>query len=195
MKNEGISDDRQTVSEFIKGKVEAFDILYERYSGRLYVFALRLLKNQEDARDVVQETFLKIWQKRYELSEVKSFKSIVFTVNYNIMIDMVRKKMNDEKYQAFLHQYFKFETPHAINSGDLDLLNQHVRTLVDQLPERRREIFVLSRETGLTNREISEKLNISIKTVETHISLALKYIRERVGDQTLAVMLFLSLFY
>jgi len=62
MKNERISDDRQTVSEFIKGKVEAFDILYERYSGRLYVFALRLLKNQEDARDVVQETFLKIWQ-------------------------------------------------------------------------------------------------------------------------------------
>jgi RNA polymerase sigma factor (sigma-70 family) len=105
------SADALLVTDFLKGKVEAFDILYDRYSRRLYIFALMLLKNKEDARDVVQETFLRIWQKRKELSVDKSFKSFLFTVTYNIMVDQVRKRLNDEKYQAFLIQQFKFESP------------------------------------------------------------------------------------
>jgi RNA polymerase sigma-70 factor (ECF subfamily) len=186
--------DQNLVAELIKGKVVAFDNLYERYSERLYVFALMLLKDKEDSRDVVQETFLKLWQKRNELNESKSFKSFVFTISYNIIIDRFRKRTNDQKFMACYRQHFNFETSSAVNDSDFNLINQQVIDIIEKLPLRRKEIFKLSREKGLTYSEIANELNISVKTVETQIGLALKYIRAEIDDKNLMIILFVTLF-
>jgi RNA polymerase sigma-70 factor (family 1) len=189
-----VTADQDLVADFIKGKVVAFDNLYERYSERLYVFAMMLLKNKEDARDVVQDTFLKLWKKRNELTEAKSFKSFVFTISYNIIIDRLRKRLNDQKYMAYYRQHFGIEMSITANDSDFDFLNQQVKDIIEKLPTRRKEIYKLSRDKGMSYNEIAKELNISVKTVETHIGLALKFIRSAIGDKNLMIILFVTLF-
>jgi RNA polymerase sigma-70 factor (family 1) len=194
MVKNGVTTDQDLVADFIKGKVVAFDCLYERYSERLYVFAMMLLKNKEDARDVVQDAFLKLWHSRGELTENKSFKSFVFTISYHIIIDRLRKRLNDQKYMAYYRQHFGFETSLTANDSDFDFLNQQVKEVIERLPDRRKEIYKLSREKGMSYVEIAQALNISVKTVETQIGLALKFIRGAIGDKNLMIILFVALF-
>jgi len=169
-------------------------MLYENYSERLYKFALMLLKNKEDARDIVQETFLRVWQKREELSEDKSFKSFLFTITYNIIIDQLRKKLNDKKYLEFLERNYKFEGNSVENIADFNILDKQIQGIIDELPQRRKEIFNLSRRKNLSHKEIAENLNITVKTVETQLNLAVKYLKSRLSEGSLPAILFLALF-
>jgi RNA polymerase sigma-70 factor (ECF subfamily) len=190
-----LAGDRNLVAGFLKGKVKAFDLLYEQYSGRLYRFAFMLLKNREDALDVVQETFLRIWKNREDLSEEKSFKSYLFTVSYNITVDLLRKRLNEKKYCEALAKNFGFSQQSIENSADFMFLDHQIREIIEELPPRRREIFKLSREKGCSNKDIATALDISVKTVETQLNLALKFLKSRLADGSIPGILFLSLFY
>ncbi len=187
--------DKKLVAEFLKGKVQAFDLLYEQYSGRLYRFAFMLLKNREDGLDIVQETFLRIWKNREDLSEEKSFKSYLFTVSYNITVDLLRKRLNEKKYCEALEKNFGFSQQSIENRADFMILDHQIREIIEKLPPRRREIFKLSREKGRSNKEIAADLDISVKTVETQLNLALKFLKSRLADGSVPGILFLSLFY
>jgi RNA polymerase sigma-70 factor (ECF subfamily) len=190
-----VAGDKKLVAEFLKGKVKAFDLLYEQYSGRLYRFAFMLLKNREDALDIVQETFLRIWKNREDLSEEKSFKSYLFTVSYNITVDLLRKRLNEKKYCEALEKNFGFSQQTIENRAGFMILDHQIREVIEELPPRRREIFKLSRESGRSNKEIAADLDISVKTVETQLNLALKFLKSRLADGSVAGILFLSLFY
>jgi RNA polymerase sigma-70 factor (ECF subfamily) len=190
-----IQDDKVLVAEFLKGNVRSFDLLHEKYSERLYGFTFKLLKNKEDALDIVQETFLKIWQKRRELDEDKSFKSFLFTISYNIIMDQLRKRLNDNNYLEFLKQNFKLEQSISENEADFNILEKQIQSFIGQLPLRRQEIYRMSREKGYSNNEIAEKLSISVKTVETQINLAVKFMKSRLTDGSLPAILFFALFY
>lgn len=188
-------DDRLLVSEFLKGNVKSFDSLHEKYSERLYGFAFKLLKNKEDALDTVQETFLRVWQKRKELDEDKSFKAFLFTISYNIIMDQLRKRLSDHNYLEFLKKNFKIEQVTSENAADFNILEKQIQSFIGDLPLRRQEIYRLSREKGLSNKEIAEKLNISVKTVEAQINLAVKFLKSMISDGSLPAILFLALFY
>jgi len=188
------TSDHQLVADFLKGKVSAFDMLYEKYSRRLYGFAFMLLKNKEDALDIVQETFLRIWKKRKELAEEKSVKSFLFTISYNLIIDQLRKRLNDKNYIESLERRFSFTETSIENRAEFNLLDNKIHDLINELPPKRKEIFRLSREKGFSNKEIAETLKISVKTVETQISLATKYLRTGLTDGSLPAILFASLF-
>ncbi len=187
--------EKKLVAGFLKGNVKAFDLLYEQYSGRLYRFAFMLLKNREDALDIIQDTFLRIWKNREDLSEEKSFKSYLFTVSYNITIDLLRKRLNEKKYCETLEKNFGFGQQSIENSADFMILDHQIKEIIEALPPRRREIFRLSREKGRSNKEIAADLEISVKTVETQLNLALKFLKSRLADGSVPGILFLSLFY
>lgn len=195
MANTYVLDDKLLVAEFLKGNVKSFDLLHEKYSERLYGFAFKLLKNKEDALDTVQETFLRIWQKRKELDEDKSFKSFLFTISYNIIMDQLRKRLSDNNYLEFLKKNFKLEQVFIENAADFNILEKQIQQCIGELPLRRQEIYRLSREKGFSNKEIAENLNISLKTVETHINLAMKFMKSRISYGSLPAILFLALFY
>ena len=163
------------VHNLSKGNLLAFNTLYKEYSGRLYRFALGYLKSEEEAEELVQEVFTIIWEKRADLKEELSFKSFLFTIAFNIIRKHFRTK-------AYLSEYFKTGI-----SDDLDMqtsqkitydsLYQYITELVNQLPERRKEIFIKSRFEGHSIKEIAEELKISHKTVENQLTDALKFIR------------------
>jgi RNA polymerase sigma-70 factor (family 1) len=188
-------DDNVLVSDFLKGKVKAFDLLHEKYSDRLYGFAFKLLKNKEDALDSVQEAFLRIWQRRRELDADKSFKAFVFTISYNIIMDQLRKRLSDNNYLEFLKKHFQSEKVISENEADFNILEKQIQSFIGKLPLRRKEIYRLSREKGLSNKEIAESLKISVKTVETQINLAVKFLKSRIEDGSIPAILFFAFFF
>jgi RNA polymerase sigma-70 factor (family 1) len=180
------------VKSLSKGNLLAFNTLYSEYSGRLYRFAAGYLKSGEEAEELVQEVFTIIWERRHELKEELSFKSFLFTIAFNI----IRKHF---RTRAYLTEYLINE-----KGDDLDMktsqditynsLYQYINELVNQLPPKRREIFIKSRFEGLTIKEISEKLNISHKTVENQLTDALRFIRTNLNKESISLILFFSLF-
>lgn len=194
MTSKALPSDRQLADQIKKGQTRAFDQLFDRYSQRLYRFSKSLLKNHEDAEEVVQEVFFRIWKKRGELDERKSFQSFLFSIAYNLIVDQFRQRVKDQKYEQFLIKEAQQNYLNPENELEYKEMKKQVNKAITELPEQRKKIYQLSREKGLSYKEIASRLHIKSKTVENHINLALKHIRKRLGNKTLAVALFLSLF-
>ena len=194
MPESSYKNDSQLVLQLINNDVKAFDELFHKYSDRLFRFAFSLLKNKEDSKEIVQETFFRIWNKRNDIDSSKSFRSFLFTISYNLIIDQLRIKLKNEEYRKFIEDYFNSNKLNAYQQADFNILNAQISEIVEKLPERRKKIFQLSREKGLTHKEISMQLGISVKTVENQINLALKHVKKHLGEDILPVMLFIFLF-
>jgi RNA polymerase sigma-70 factor (family 1) len=188
-----IENEQQFVKSLSKGNLLAFNTLYKEYSNRLYRFALGYLKSESEAEELVQQVFTIIWDKRTDLKEELSFKSFLFTIAFNIIRKHFRTK-------AYLSEYFKTETGDDLDMQTdqkitYDSLYQYITELVNQLPARRKEIFIKSRFEGLSIKEISEELKISHKTVENQLTDALKFIRTNINREKLSIILFFILFF
>ncbi len=175
-------------------EVKAFDHLFQVYSRNLYRFAFSLLKNKEDAEGIVQEVFLRVWNRRAGIDSTRSFKSYLFTISYNLIIDELRLRMKEKEYIHHLEKFFATEEIIANSEADYNLLKSQIDEMVAKLPDKRKQIYKLSREEGLSYKEISEKLHISVKTVENQINLAIKFLKYSLGKDIVAVGLFVTLF-
>jgi RNA polymerase sigma-70 factor (ECF subfamily) len=102
--------------------------------------------------------------------------------------------MSDQKYLDYHRKHFNFDTSSDVNNADFEILSQELEEIIVKLPRRRKEIYKLSREKGMSYSEIANELDISVKTVETQVGLALKYIRSALSDKNLTVLLFFALF-
>lgn len=177
------------------GDVLAFDRVYELYSHKLFSFVFKILKNEAEADDIVQEVFVKIWESRHKLEDYKLVNSYIFTIAYNNSIDLIRKRINNTKYLEHLKNSAVINvTPNVISQIEFNELNIHAEKLIANLPERQKQVYLLHREEGLTYPEIAEKLGISKNTVENHMVKALKYLRQNMDNSLLINMLFVSLF-
>jgi RNA polymerase sigma-70 factor (family 1) len=186
------TNESQLVKNLSKGNLLAFNTLYKEYSSRLYHFAFGYLKSEEEAEEVVQEVFTRIWESRRDLKEELSFKSFLFTIAFNI----IRKHFGTK---AQISEYFRSvkgddSDAHTSQKITYDSLHQYITELVDRLPDRRKTIFIKSRFEGLSVKEIAEQLKISHKTVENQLTEALKFIRTNLNRESIAVILFFSLF-
>jgi RNA polymerase sigma-70 factor (family 1) len=174
-------NDEILVSQLRNNNTRAFDSLFRKYSDKLYSFSFSLLKNDEDSREIIQEVFLKIWHKRNDIDPSKSFKSFLFTITYNLIMDSLRQRLKEKEYRKFLEYYFEFKEISINSELDYEILKREIVNAVEELPYKRKNIFKLSREKEMSYREIAEELGIKIKTVENQINLALKHIRSRIS--------------
>jgi len=185
---------KSIINGIIKGEVKAFDKIFEIYNQKLYRFAKSILKNREDAKDVVQEVFVRIWQNRNEIKEYSTFKSYLFTIAYNIIVDHFRKRLKDKKYKDFLEANINEVDSSQEKHIEFSDLNKLYEQSVEQLPPRRKLIYKMNRNEGLTYKEIAERLNISRNTVRNQMAKTLQFLRKKIGKETLLVMLFCHLF-
>lgn len=170
-------EEKELLIRLIEGDGDAFEKIYYFYVERVYFFALRYLKNSEDAEEIVQEVFTKIWESRSNINIEMSFSGYLLTTTKNTIFNEHRKKVNHQAYCNYIITYLQKNMQNVedevIFNDLLDLLN---RTIAG-LPPKRQEIFKLSRFQGLPYKEISERLSISEKTIETHMRLALRDIK------------------
>ena len=165
------------------GDILAFDELYKLYSHKLFSFVFRILKDEDDSDDIVQEVFLKIWTHREKLGDYKLLNSFIFTIAYNNSISLIRKRISSTKYVEYL-RVLSVNQPQANFITEIELieLNNKVENLISNLPKRQKQIFLLHREKGLTYPEIAAELEISKNTVENHMVKALKYLRQNLNN-------------
>jgi len=190
-----IDPDTYLVSLLQKGDKQAYKTLFEKYGTRLYLFALKYLKEKEDAKDLLSEVFLTLWENRQNLKTNSSLKAYLFTIAYNNIRQRFLKKIREEKYvQIFANEYL-VDSPKGDEQLDYPLFLEKLNRIIDMLPPRRKEIFLLSYKKELKNYEIAEKLGLSDHHVKKQLVLARKFVIDKVRkDSGLAGILFLYLF-
>lgn len=174
----------------------AFDAIYNKYCHKLHQFVfMYLLKREEDAEDIVQEVFIKIWQSRGKIDICASFESFLFTIAYNTTMSLLRKRMSETKSREYLKSLQQINSAEQIiDEIQFKELNQKVQTLLEQLTPRQKDIYFLSREEGLSHQEIAKKLNISKSTVNNHLVNILKFLKSNIDNNLVVSILFVCLF-
>jgi RNA polymerase sigma-70 factor (ECF subfamily) len=179
-----------------KGDMAAFDAIYNTYCHKLHGFVLKYLKQKEDAEGIVQEVFIKIWEARSKIDVYLSFESFLFTIAYNTTISLLRKRVSESKSKEYLKSLQQIESAdNVIDELQFQELNHKVQSLLKEVTPRQKEIYLLSREEGLTHKEIAQQLNISENTVKNHLVSTLKYLRSHIDNSLAVNILFLCLFF
>ena len=186
--------EKELIASLKKGESRAFDDLFNLHSIRVFRFAYSFLKNREDSEEIVQEVFLRVLEKRSRISDSFSFKAYLFSISHNIIIDRFRLHIRDQKYLEYLKANAKTADNVTDKSVEFASLDQLHREAVYQLPPRRKLIYNMNRNEGLSYTEIAKSLHISKNTVENQMSLALKFIRNKLGPESLLTVLFYYLF-
>lgn len=163
------------------GDTEAYELLFRKYYPSLCLFAKRYVNDMDTAREVIQDLFIYLWEQRKELTVRQSFKSYVFrAAQYNC----IRRKENDRKtgvpMSVLPETTYEDVTFH--NNLEYAELKEKIMESIDGLPEQCQKVFRLSRFDQLKYSEIALQLGISVKTVETQISKAMRMIQQSVDD-------------
>jgi RNA polymerase sigma-70 factor (ECF subfamily) len=183
-------NDIDLIKSLKKGDEFGYTHLVKTYHHKLCVYALSLTNNDDSAEDIVQNVFMSIWKNRLKLKEEFVLKSYLYKSVYNEFIDQYRKQKNvitlEKKYIDALTYIVEEE-----DEKSLERLMKIVKKEIENLPPKCKQIFLLSKEEGLTNIEIAEHLNVSIKSVEAHITKAFKILRTTLGHKVEGVLFLL----
>ncbi|TQO37507.1 RNA polymerase sigma-70 factor (ECF subfamily) [Arenibacter algicola] len=163
--------------------------LFDLHYKPLCIYALQFTERLPDAEDIVQSIFIRLWSKREELNINSSIKAYLYKSVFNACIQSKRKiskmeaSVDDLKYEILQSQ---IEEDISYQQYKID----KIRSLIEELPVRCREILLLSKKEGLKNHEIAEKLDISIKTVESQMGIAFKKIRQGFENEELILFIY-----
>lgn len=184
------------IQKLRSGDIKAFELLYYEWSAKLYNFVLKVSNNdQYHAEDIVQSVFVKIWESRGTIDANKNLEALIYTIARNTIINIHRRKMYE-----LLHQENIYSDEKELMDRDLEnigledeldavMVAKLVDQFIDELPPERRKIFILSRKQYLTNKEIAEKLGISVNTVESQMTKAIASIRTKLEKYNLLILL------
>lgn len=165
-----------------KGDTRAYQTIFDMYYTRLFSYVSSYTKNESNAKDIVQEAFIKLWNNRNKIDANSSVLAFLHKIAYNIFIDSYRK---GKRHQSLLDALSYEAINNSIENDEENLNELKIEILkksIEELPPRCQEIFKLSKYEGLKYSEIATTLNISIKTVETQMGKAFSYIREQVKN-------------
>ena len=178
------------INQLKKGNKKAFSFLIDNYHHGLCVYANNLINNNIQAEDVVQNVFLHLWEKRERLNANHSIQSFLYKAVYNEFIDQFRKTQAvlriEKKYIEYLDSLIIDS-----NKEDTEELITNVKEIIKKLPPKCKQVFELSKKEGLTNVEISEYLDVSVKAVEAQITKAFKILRVKLRDRIKPILFLL----
>ncbi|MBN1416674.1 MAG: RNA polymerase sigma-70 factor [Bacteroidales bacterium] len=170
-------DDKSLLVQIRKDNIKAFEILYNKYTAKLYFFIFGYVNSHADTEEIVQNSYLMVWEHRHHLDESCSLKNYLYTIAVN-------KVYNFLKHQAIQHNYKEYSIMHDTLLDDqtekeilYNDLKKNINHLLQRLPEQQKNIFRMSRIEGFSNKEIASQLGLSVRTVENQIYRALQTIR------------------
>lgn len=186
--------DKTLILKLREGDRVAFRRLFHKYYQRLFLFACKFV-DEDVAKDLVQECFLELWKNRKKTEITTSFSSWIFTVIknrcYKFLKGESKKAENQNNYRLKLQEEELIFFSHSEKSILEFEVRERIQQVLEQLPPKCSQVFNESRFNGLSNNDIAEKYNISLKAVEKHISKALKLFREEFKDLSTVLLAFL----
>lgn len=172
--------DDHLIKQFKQGDVKAYEQIFRTYYPALCLFALKFLKDKEEAEEVVQDLFCKLWEKRKELAITTSLKSYLYGA---IRINSIRKLQSESLHHSHHEEILRLSSSKEfVDDLERNELQSRIHQCIANLPEQRRKVFELSRFQDKKYKEIAEEMAISVKTVENHMGKALKFLREHLSD-------------
>ncbi len=182
MKNDDYNDNDILIESLKNGDQQAYNYLIGTYHHKLCVYANSLVKNVYSAEDIVQNVFIKVWEQRSRLKSNHAIKSFLYKLVYNEFIDLYRKNQSlfslEKSYHVALNSVIQDEDTESFQRV-LNVVNKEIQNL----PPKCKAVFILSKKEGLTNIEIAEHLDVSIKTVEAQITKAFSILRLSVNEK------------
>lgn len=183
-----LMNEKEAVHRLKNSDKAAFEFLYRLYWTKVYNFTRLYISSNSDTEDIVHEVFIKLWDIRAFVDEEKNFNGFLFIITRNFIFNYSRKAFNESFYKVTTLEALN-ESYDIENELEASSLRAHIDSLIELLPPRCREVFRMSREQQLTYKEIAERLDLSEKTVEHHITHALKFIKKNLE----MYMVFMSL--
>jgi len=171
-------DDRQLVARVRESDAEAFRLLFERYQPILFRSVVYTLQDADMSHDVVQETFVRVWNTRLSLQPNLPLLGLLFRISRNLVLDLAKHKAVQKRFEADIPPTLIPSVDDPAQSLHASMLEERVAEVVrTKLPPKCREVFLLSRVEGMSNAEIGRQLGISVKTVENQVSRGLRILR------------------
>ncbi|QGY47934.1 RNA polymerase sigma-70 factor [Maribellus comscasis] len=183
------------INELTNSNESSLEVLFNYYYPRLYHFSKSFLKIETGIDDILQEVFLKVWQNRKKITSASTFNAYIFTITRNLLLNELRSRLNNQKVKDKIQQLSVAKEYEFFEEVEYNDLKAKIEEIVDELPERRKEVFILSRKEGLSHKEITERLGISPKTVEFHISQSISYLKSKLEELGLIALLYFYLFF
>jgi len=184
--------DSTTIRCVKQGNEAAFKVLYDAFSQKIFTVSVKFGLTSDEAREIVQEVFIKLWNHRETLNENLSINAYLLTITKNTLINRQKKLTYETAYKKYLE---KREMNSFINMEDEIVhsdLKQLAESFINSLPDQQKEIFLLSKKENLSNKEIAEKLNLSLRTVENQVYRASKKIKDELKRNGAILSLFIA---
>lgn len=178
---QGINE-KDLIVRLKNGDQNAFELLFHFYYPGLVMYSTQFTADRMEAEEIVQNFFVRFWQRHQQIIPSDSLKSYLFLSVKNGSLNFLKHKKIEEKY---IRSMTELSNNHLVYDPDLYIaseLQEKIKNAIDLLPEKCREIFIMSRMRGMKNEEIAVELNLSKRTVETQISKALKVLRVELKD-------------
>lgn len=190
---EDTEKEREVIAALKSDSQDAFNEIYSTYARRLYSYCYKFSRTAEDAEEIVQDTFVRLWNSRGKLKSDTNLNNLIFTISHRLVINAWHKRMLDPRYITFLEIQEQVadsrRTEHAV---EYDEFSWRVLSLMDKLPTTQRKIVQYAKMEDLPSKEIAQRMNLSEQTVRNQLSLALKTLRSQMKDGKMAVgLLFL----
>lgn len=186
--------DSHLIEQLKTGSKAAFRELFDNYAPKIHAFIVSYLKNEADAEELLQDVFLKLWEKREQLDSSKNIKSYLFKISVNLIYDFIRSRNLQHAYREYTNNDQTLRSDSTWHEVVYDDMLDHLRQLVSVMPEQRQRIFKMSKEEGLSSDEIASQLQLSKRTVENQLYRAVSFLKEKIGKNSLAGGLFIFLF-
>ena len=175
--------EKEILRKFRDGDQAAFDAIYYKYSKRLLHFTFGLLKDRNTSCELVQDVFVKLWEKREQVNVDLNFENYLITITYNSIRKYFRNKLLEIKVKDQMSHYSSLHTNHIENDLIYKELMEIANRSIEKLPPKRKAVYKLNRQEGLRIKEIACKLNISTRTVETHLAKAKAFLKKEINEK------------
>ena len=174
-----MTEENEIVGKIIAGDEKAFEWVFKQYYAKLCSYAARFVYSDESAEEVVQEVFVRFWERSESLNPESSLAAYLYRSVYNTCLNQIKHEKVKDNYRAYVLNYMDRYADDLQEAEEQQQLLKLVMKAIDDLPPRCSEIFKLSRFEGLKYQEIADHLGISLKTVEVQMGKALRVLREK----------------
>lgn len=172
-------DDNELFGKVKNGDLGAYELLFKKYYKELYRFAFNFIRDMTVAEEMAQEVFLYIWEKRKKIEIQTTLKTYLYSAIKNKCLNYIKLELPKQQAMSDVGDVMlAVTTEKRLEDAENERLKNSIKQAIDQLPTKCRQIFMLSRNAGMTYEEIADELSLSKKTVENQMGIALKKLRD-----------------